>query len=366
MEELEWKAIRNALERGESGPFDKLKLGGKYAEIQPKSRKKATHAEDKTVKPIRAIVKDGSSQMRELNEWWGRCCVVLDGRPAGIRSGMKIFLAELARITQARFIWTGPKPTSVRRVIAKDLKLCAELIRGVRSQLFPFEGVFSTDGWTHTNSHRHFLGANYQYLSPNWYPCTVAFAFHGAHVEQDMLINESAHGARAFAIATTKSWRTMCARVAPHEDIDLPWVGMSDNATAAVAVTKNLSRSPGRCTVHVLNIPINALVFAGMSREQHGWVAPLNHPFREAFHAIEAARNIGLWFKGPDVRAEWVRKRCGGPRCAFPRVDSPSKWNSPLNMITRLIKLKPNLERFHRSMRHMSAGPIPALLADSQ
>lgn len=64
-EELEWKSICDALTRGDAGPFNKLKLGGKYVEFQPKFGKKATlDAEDPTVKPIRAIVKDGSSQTR--------------------------------------------------------------------------------------------------------------------------------------------------------------------------------------------------------------------------------------------------------------------------------------------------------------
>ena len=156
--------------------------------------------------------------------------VVLDGLNApSCRAGMKIFFEDLARITSAKLIWGGPAPTSVRRTITKDLKECMELIRGVRSQLHPLESVMRTDGWTHTPTHRHYFGAEFDFLTPDWQPRMVAFALHETHSQQDLLEKESAQSARTIALVAAKAWRTMCTRVTSAVLHDMPCIGISDN-----------------------------------------------------------------------------------------------------------------------------------------
>ena len=115
----------------------------------------------------------------------------------------------------------------------------------------------------------------------------MRLTLHETHCEQDLLEKESSQNARTIVLVAVTAWRAMCTRVASSALHDMPCIGISDNANAVVAVTKHLHRVPGRCAVHILNIPTTALTHRVRKKEAHPWITPADHSFEEFFNALE-------------------------------------------------------------------------------
>ena len=114
-----------------------------------------------------------------------------------------------------------------------------------------------------------------------------------------------------------KAWDNTCStRKDRRLPIDLPIIGISDNASAAVAVSGHTHRIASRCFRHFVNICIERAFFPADRSMEHPWRPAHNYGFKVAFIVVEKMHMLGRYFKKVEVRAEYKRRKFGGPKHA--------------------------------------------------
>lgn len=190
----------------------------------------------------------------------------------------------------------------------------------------------------------------------------VCIIFEETHGDQDLLEKISAENPITLRRALLRNWRQTASNSragTPHDQLDWPPFGLSDNANGALVVTHELGCFELRCVSHVLQIVIRRLCFVEKTPRgsRHPHTVPERQKFREVVVALEALRAWAQAFRSKDLLAEWVRQHRGGDRNKCLHLDSSSSWSSTLELVEDALRLKDDLAAFAATYEGAHALP---------
>ena len=165
-------------------------------------------------RPLAQVVASGSAMQKRLTQSWARNMNAMGLMAVSHKPPLHLrrFLADLARETQALYVWQGSAGTSAHRVLRHDI---ADMWRRIHCETAKADlrgMVLHHDEWDDPMK-KPWLGGALSYLSPDWSArCLVLFLAETQKWADSDMSGAKLHGAclSPQAVSSAGSWAVPC------------------------------------------------------------------------------------------------------------------------------------------------------------
>ena len=265
-------------------------------------------------------------------------------------------------LTGSKYVWRGAAKQSIANCIANDTGAqWAKVVSELEGRTTDLEGVTHHDGWEDA-FRRDWLGVMMSYLAPGTgEPRDIWFGV----VQLSQFANAEDGGKKSALVmrnALLSKWKECFAPRERYLDaVDkLPPLVLSDNTGSAVKVAKDAGRQSARCAVHILYIIVRRLCYSTTSERLMPPRPPCERDLcPELLAALEILRTWAVYLTDADVFEQWERLGLGGAKHEALHLDSPTDWDSCLELCEAGLRRRGDIETMKWPLRRTVEPWLP-------